>query len=140
MARRTIVASAALLVVWAMALPTAQPSGRVATTAAAVRASPVFFHGKQIALVGSIVESRGVYRLEAAGAAAGVSEAQPDLASKPIYVYWRDRPSRTDGEIRGEIRDLGRLTENDSRFSSVDFRPLLELVNQGRWPGRDQVF
>ena len=46
----------------------AQPPGRVATTTAALRASPVFFHGKQIAVLGSVVESRDLYRLEAAGA------------------------------------------------------------------------
>ena len=40
----------------------------------------------------------------------------------------------SDGEIRGEFWDLGRLTEGDIRFSSVDFRPLLELMTQGRWP------
>ncbi len=45
-----------------------------------------------------------------------------------------------EGELRGEFWDLGRLTEGDSRFASVDFRPLLESVTQGRWPGRDQVF
>jgi hypothetical protein len=42
--------------------------------------------------------------------------------------------------VRGEFWDLGRLTEGDTRFASYDFRPLLEAVNQGRWPGRDQVF
>jgi hypothetical protein len=122
------------------ALAAAQPPPRVATTAAAVRASPVFFHGKQVAMVGSIVESRGQYRLEGAGTTAPKSDAPPDLATRPIYVFWRDRPTRTDGEVRGEIWDLGRLTESDSRFSSVDFRPLLEQLTQGRWPGRDQLF
>jgi len=139
MARRTLAASGALLVVVA-AGAAAQQSGRVATTPAAVRSSPVFFHGKQIAVVGSIAESRGLYRLEPFGAAAAPSDAHPDLASKPIYVYWRDRPTRSDGEIRGELWDVGRLTEGDSRFANVDFRSLLELLTQGRWPSRDQLF
>jgi hypothetical protein len=140
MARRTFAASAALIVVCAAAAA-AQVTGRVATTAAAVRASPIFFHGKPIAVVGSITESRGLYRLEAAATApAAPSSAEPDLTGKPIYVYWRDRPTRTDGEIRGEIWDLGRLTEGDSRFANVDFKSLLEVVTQGRWPPRDQLF
>jgi hypothetical protein len=131
-----------MLVVCAAALPMAQPPGsaRVATTAAAVRASPVFFHGKQVAMLGSILESRGLYRLEPAGASAPAATALPDLTSKPIYVYWRESPTRTDGEVRGELWDLGRLTENDTRFAHVDFRPLLELLTQGRWPSRDQIF
>ncbi len=89
--------------------------------------------------MGSVVESRGLFRLEPQGAAAAPA-AEPDLSSKPIYVYWREQPTRTEGEIRGEFWDLGRLTEGDTRFSSVDFRPLLEALTQGRWPGRDQVF
>jgi hypothetical protein len=122
------------------ALPAlAQSPGRTATTIAALRASPVFFHGKQFAALGSVVDARGLYRLEPIGTA-GSPDATPDVSSKPMYVFWRDRPTRTEGELRGEFWDLGRLTEGDSRFASVDFRPLLESVTQGRWPGRDQVF
>ena len=117
----------------------AQPPGRTATTIAALRAAPVFFHGKQFAALASVVDSRGLYRLEPIGTT-GSPEATPDVSSKPMYVFWRDRPARTEGELRGEFWDLGRLTEGDSRFASVDFRPLLESVTQGRWPGRDQVF
>jgi hypothetical protein len=134
-----LVASVSALVVCATARTPAQAPGRMATTAAALRASPVFFHGKQIAVLGSVAESRGLYRLEPQGTAA-TTEAAPDLASKSIYVYWRDRPARSDGEIRGEFWDLGRITEGDNRFSSVDFRPLLETLTEGRWPGRDRVF
>ena len=82
--------------------------------------------------------SRSSQRCSGAGQPA--SSAPPDATSKPIFVYWRERPTRTDGEIRGEFWDLGRLTENDSRFSSFDFRPLLESMTQGRWPPRDQIF
>lgn len=135
---RSFVATPAL-VACAIVLAAAQTPGRVATTAAAMRTSPVFFHGRQIALLGSVVESRDLYRLEPQGAPATPSAA-PDPTSKPIYVYWRERPTRSEGEIRGEFWDLGRLTEGDSRFSSIDFRPLLELLTQGRWPPREQVF
>ena len=132
-----LVASTTALIVCATAL--AQAPGRMATTAAALRASPVFFHGKQIAVLGSVAESRGLYRLEPQGTTAA-PDAAPDLASKLVYVYWRDRPARSDGEIRGEFFDLGRLTEGDSRFASFDFRPLLETLTEGRWPGRDRIF
>jgi hypothetical protein len=137
--RAAIPASAVALVLGTAVLTTAQAPGRVATTTAAMRASPVFFHGKQVAVLGSVVESRGLYRLEGLGSAAA-PDVTPDLASKPIYIYWRERPTRSEGEVRGELWDLGRITEGDSRFSSADFRPLLELQTGGRWPGRDQVF
>ena len=107
----------------------------------ALRASPVFFHGKQVAVLASLAESRDLFRLEPPGAdTARATEPVRDLESKPIYVYWRERPRRTDGEIRGEFWDLGRLEAGDSRFASVDFRPLLEFLTDGRWPPRDQVF
>ena len=80
----------------------AQPPGRTATTIAALRASPVFFHGKQFAALASVVDSRGLYRLEPIGPAS-TPEATPDVSSKPMYVFWRDRPTRTEGELRGEF-------------------------------------
>jgi hypothetical protein len=116
----------------------AQPSTRQATTIAALRAAPVFFHGKPIAVLGSIVESRGMFRLDAPAAAG--QPAAPDTPGRGIYVYWRERPSRSGGEVRGEFWDLGRLTEGDPRFAAYDFKPLLENVTEGRWPPRDQLF
>jgi hypothetical protein len=134
---------AALAAACAVVPASTQTQGRLATTVGALRASPVFFHGKQVAVLGSLLEARDLFRLEpraAGGSPADASTVAPDLASKPVYVYWRERPTRSDGEVRGEFWDLGRLTEGDSRFSSTDFRPLLEYLNQGRWPSRDQVF
>jgi Bacterial Ig-like domain len=128
-------ALAALLL--ASSAASAQPPSRYATTPAALRAAPVFFHGKQIAVLGSIVESRDLYRIEPTS---GPGLAAPESSGRAIYVFWRDRPTRTMGEIRGEFWDLGRLTEGDSRFTAYDFRPLLEATTEGRWPGRDQVF
>jgi hypothetical protein len=115
----------------------AQPSTRSATTLDALRASPVFFHGKQIAVLASIVESRGMYRLEPSSAS---TQTAPPTPGRGLYVFWRERAARTDGEIRGEFWDLGRLTEGDPRFTNYDFRPLLENVSDGRWPSRDQLF
>ena len=133
--RRALVAIAALVVLGVSAL--AQPPSRYATTAAALRASPVFYHGKQVALVGVIEQVRDLYRLDPT---AGPNFPAPDAGGRTIYVYWRDQPQRTDGEVRGEFWDLGRLSDGDPRFNAYDFKPLLETVNQGRWPGRDQIF
>jgi len=57
-----------------------------------------------------------------------------------VFVYWRQAPTRSDGEIRGEFWDLGRLREDDTRVTAYDFKPMLEAVNGGRWPNRDEVF
>ena len=133
-----VAASAALA-----ASASAQPPTRAAASIPALRAAPVFYHGKPIAVLGSVVESRELYRLEPMSAAmtpVAAPAAAVDVSERPIFVYWRERPTRTSGEIRGEFWDLGRLSEGDTRFSSYDFRPLLEVTTQGRWPGRDQIF
>ncbi len=56
-----------------------------------------------------------------------------------MFVFWRESPARSDGEIRGQFWDLGRITEGDPRFTSFDFKPLLEATTDGRWPARDQI-
>ena len=117
----------------------AQTPGRIATTPAALRAAPVFFHGKQIAVVANIVDTREFARLEPLSVTEG-SSALPDVSSRPIFVFWREQARRSSGEIRGEFWDLGRITEGDSRFSSYNFRGLVDAVADGRWPTRDQMF
>jgi hypothetical protein len=114
----------------------AQHTSRIATTIEAVLANPVFFHGRQIAIRGGTAQDRGVTRV-----LAGDPSARTDPPPvHPVFVFWRQPPARSDGEVRGEFWDLGRLREDDSRFSSYDLRPVLEAANGGRWPGRDEVF
>jgi hypothetical protein len=113
----------------------AQTTGRVATTIEAAIAEPVFFHGRQIAIRAATIQDRAGTRIVVGNSASG---DKPKL--HPVFVFWQQTPSRSDGEIRGEFFDLGRLREDDSRFSSYDFRPLLEAVSGGRWPNRDEVF
>jgi hypothetical protein len=110
------------------AAPPLQPSGaRLATTSDALMAASVFFHGKQI------VVRRDV---EAAGALMRLANT-----AKPIFVFWREAGGMPrDGEVRGEFWDVGRLDRNDSRFSNVNFQPVLDAASNGQWPGRDQVF
>ncbi|MEN3338030.1 MAG: hypothetical protein V7647_1706 [Acidobacteriota bacterium] len=122
--RKTIAALAALLV--CVAAPQAQVPDRIATTADALVANALFFHGKRIVVRHPV---RQTDRL-----------AQLDATSKPVYIFWRERPSGSEGEIRGEFWDLGRMQEGDDRFASLDFRAVVEEANKGRWPARDQVF
>ena len=104
----------------------AQRSSRIATTHATLTSFPLFFHGKQIVIRANTTSTGETTRVN-------------DTA-KPIFVLWRERSSRSDGEIRGEFWDLGRIQEDDTRLTGIDFRPILEQASQGRWPSRDQVF
>jgi hypothetical protein len=102
-------------------------SSRLASTPEALVASPVFFHGKQIVVRRDVEPAGALMRL------AGTS--------KPVFVFWRDSPSAPrNGEVRGEFWDVGRLERTDSRFSSINFQPILEAASNGQWPARDQVF
>ena len=112
----------------------AQAPRRIATTPSALVASPVFFHGKQIAVRGNVSNVGELGRLQVA-----VDEA--DLKRRPgpqILIFWKEPPARTEGEIRGEFWDLGRINSDDGRFASYDFKPMLEAVTQGRWPAREE--
>jgi Bacterial Ig-like domain len=89
----------------------AQRSGRTATTAGALTAFPLFFHGKQVVVRATTTSTGDLTQLTG--------------TEKPVFVMWRERVSRTDGE---------------SRFTGVDFTRILETASHGRWPSRDQVF
>ncbi len=105
----------------------AQGSTRLATTPEALVAAPIFFHGKQI-VVRRDVEPGGILMRLA-------------NTTKPVFVFWRDSPSAPRGsELRGEFWDVGRLERTDSRFSNINFQPILEAASNGQWPPRDHVF
>lgn len=110
------------------AFPSAQPAAtRVATTAEALVASAVFFHGKQIAVRRDVEPAARLFRLA--------------NTAKPVYVFWREAPRvSSNAEIRGEFWDLGRLERTDSRFSGIDFDSIVDATPGRTWPGRDQVF
>lgn len=104
----------------------AQAPERIATTAEALVANPLFFNGKRVVLRHAVKETGRLSEL--------------DSTTKPVFVFWKDTPGGSDGEIRAEFYDLGRMIEGDQRFSSYDFTPVIEAASHGRWPARDQVF
>jgi len=105
----------------------AQSPGRIATTAEALVATPVFFHGRQVVVRQPITGSLELTRL--------------DNTAKPIFVFWKEQPSiLREAELRGEFWDLGRLERDDPRFSTLNFDRVLEAASSGQWPGRDRVF
>jgi hypothetical protein len=90
-------------------------------------ASPVFFHGKPIAVRRDVEPAGRLIKLAA--------------TAKPVFVFWRERPPVTsNAEIRGDFWDIGRIDRTDSRFSTVDLPAILETASNNQWPGRDQVF
>jgi hypothetical protein len=105
----------------------AQTPTRLATVPEALVAAPVFFHGKQV------VVRRDV---EPAGALMRLAGTQ-----KPIFVFFHDTSGMAqNSEVRGEFWDIGRVERTDSRFSNVNFQPILDATSNGQWPARDQVF
>jgi hypothetical protein len=111
----------------ALSTVAAQTPTRHATTPEALVTSAVFFHGKQVAVRRDVEPAGQLMKL------AGTS--------KPVFVFWRDSFSAPrNSEVRGEFWDLGRLERTDSRFTSINFQPILEAATSGRWPGRDEVF
>jgi hypothetical protein len=124
---RRVYAIGILLSLAAAAVLTQPSASRLATTAEALVASPVFFHGKQIAVRHDVEPFGRLIKLTG--------------TAKPVFVFWRERPGVTsNAEIRGDFWDLGRIERTDSRFSGVDFQAILETVPNNQWPGRDQVF
>jgi hypothetical protein len=115
----------------------AQQPSRIATTPEALVASAVFFHGKRIAVRGKVIEAGDQGRLEVA-----VDEAVAAKRQTPpqLFIFWRERPTRSEGEIRGEFWDLGRVTKDDGRFATYDFARILETTTNGRWPSRDEIY
>ena len=126
----------AILAILALAgiAPSAQTPQRIATTAEALVAFPLFFHGKQIVVRHDVTDDKGLTRLVVP------EEGAVRRGARTVFVLWKERPTRSDGEIRGDFWDIGRIDEGDARFTSYDFRPILEATTQGRWPARDQVF
>ncbi|HJR60617.1 MAG TPA: Ig-like domain-containing protein [Vicinamibacterales bacterium] len=99
---------------------------RIATTVDTLLASAVFFHGRAVVVQQKVITEGDLTRLAE--------------SPKPVYVFWRQRPSREEGEIRGDFWDLGRIEQRDGRFAGYDFARLVETVNRGQWPGRDQIY
>ncbi len=115
-----------LLAAVALASPSAQAPTRIATTADALVASPLFFHGKQIVVRQALTGEGELTQLAE--------------TPRPVFVFWRERPSRSEGEIRGEFWDIGRFEEHDARLAAYNLRPMLDAVSSGRWPPRERLF
>lgn len=104
----------------------AQTPTRTATTVDALVSSASFFHGRAVVVRQTLLDEAEFTRLAD--------------APKPVYVFWKERPSGSEGLVRGDFWDLGRIDPADGRFAGYDFSRLIGSVNRGQWPGRDQIY
>ena len=120
---------ACLILLAAVALG-AQPASRTATTAEALTIYPLFFHGRQVVVRGT------------------VQHPSPDVTAlragdnvRPVFLFFRSGTTIDEGtkEIRGEFWDLGRLNAEDPRLAGLSLERFLDRVNEGRWPAQNQV-
>lgn len=106
----------------------AQAVQRHATTAHALSKYGHFFHGSQVTFLAQISETAGVI-------------VTPIGEKQRIAILWQDaRVTEGDVLVSGTFFDLGRLEQTDSRLANIDTQKILDALNEGRWPPRDQVF
>jgi hypothetical protein len=101
---------------------------RHVTTAHALSKFGHFFHGAHVSFLATVSDAAGV-------------DVAPIGEKQRVVVLWQ-QPQSASGEVvlRGTFLDLGRLEHNDPRLNNVDTERILDAVNEGRWPRRDEVF
>ncbi len=101
---------------------------------------PVFFHGTQVAIVETASSGRARSRggIELSGATPAPEAPRRRTAGLRLLARAPVADATAKSAASSGISDA--CSEDDSRFSRYDFRPLLEAVTNGRWPARDQVF
>lgn len=111
-----------------VALPAAQAPQRHVTTAHALSRYGHFFHGSQVTFLGRLSETAGV-------------TITPVGEKQRVAILWQDsRVSEGDVLLTGTFFDLGRLEQTDSRLANIDTEKILDTLNEGRWPPRDQIY
>lgn len=106
-----------------------QPAARTATTPEALTLYPLFFHGRQVVVRGTIQHP-----------SPDVTVLRAGETVRPVFLLSRegiiDEGPR---EIRGEFWDLGRLTRDDPHIVGFQLDSLLARVSDGQWPAHNQV-
>jgi len=105
-----------------------QTQQRHVTTAHALSRYGHFFHGSHVSFLATVTRVAGI-------------DVAPIGEKQRVVLQWQS-PQRADGRtlVRGTFLDMGRLEHNDPRLNGVDTEKILDAVNEGRWPGRDEVF
>jgi hypothetical protein len=109
----------------------AQPTTRVAATVEALVTYPLYFHGREVVVRGTLDRRDGLTSLASLDPAFG----------RRVHVVTRNaQPDAGPVEARGDYWDLGRLQPDDPRLAGFDVQRVLDRVSEGRWPGQNQVF
>ena len=112
----------------AASVGSAQPPARHVTTAHALSRYGHFFHGSQVTFLGAVRETGGVF-------------VTPIGEKQRVAVLWQ-QPQAPEGQVvlRGMFLDLARLEPGDPRLLHIDTQKILDELNEGRPPARDQLF
>lgn len=105
-----------------------QPPARRATTVAAIRSFPTFYHAQPVLVRGE---------LKIGGERGDRAELQSPDQVVPILL--RDSiPSEGTYDVRGDVLDIGRLTPDDPRLGGVDLTRL-GIDPEERWPRQGEL-
>ncbi len=120
MRSRTLTSTAILLAATAAATLVAQPQPRRATTIAAIRSYPGFYHQQTVLVVGDV---KGTLER----ATIGVEEGA-------ITLVARELPREARVEARGQFLDIGRMSQDDPRLIPFNLLDRIRAAYQDRWP------
>ena len=98
----------------------AQPQPRRATTIAAIRAYPGFYHQQTVLVVGEV---KGLDERATIGTEDGA-----------IKLIAREVPREGKIEARGQLLDLGRMSQDDPRLIPFNLLDRTRAAYQDRWP------
>ena len=98
----------------------AQPPTRRATTIAAIRAYPGFYHQQTVLVVGDV---KGTEDRATIGAEEGA-----------IRLVAREVPREGKIEARGQLIDIGRMSQDDPRLIPFNLLDRIRAAYQDRWP------
>jgi hypothetical protein len=110
----------ALTAVLVTAAISAQPQARRATTIAAIRAYPGFYHQQTVLVVGDV---KGINERATLGTDEGA-----------ITLIAREVPREGKVEARGQLLDIGRMTQDDPRLIPFNLLDRIRSQYQDRWP------
>jgi len=108
------------MVLLATAALTAQPQPRRATTITAIRNYPGFYHQQTVLVVGEV---KGADERMTIGTEEGA-----------IKLVAREAPREGRIEARGQILDIGRMSQDDPRLIPFNLLDRVRAAYQGRWP------
>ncbi len=118
--RRAVLAIATGCVLLA-AQGAAQPAARRATTIAALRSYPGFYHQQTVSVVGAVK-------------AESVEDALLTSDEATVRLIARELPREGKLEARGQFLDIGRMAQDDPRLIPFNLADRVRTMYPDRWP------